>query len=402
MSLRRQRHRIFLVLCALVAANQFISMTRLMENVDSQKGLYKSKHTTWKHRTASLPTKFRVVDLLSIGSNSRLEYLEAQRETFGKHLSVRLFFNATEDTDDDPTCSQRLSKWNVTQISRFCHVKKKWNPNRQFLMSYLKSAYANEVWLRRKPNSPGWMCAQTRPMQGLYQLLQFYKVNGAELPDFLIILDDDTYYNLPLFHEYFQKHHPNSSKPLAVAGCRVRSPVHKINFTIPFGGYGLTLSKGYLTNLIRPIHCPEDEVMCHAIRRRSHLNEREVFQDGMSVADLMHAYIIHQPYVNFSSWTTGFCLHSDWVWGFISNFYNLSDHTIANDEFASVPESRLEAYRGSELNAGDLDEHDNHGICEFQRGNCDVNAEACHYSTPEEMAYITDMVRQRYTDDFQP
>jgi len=267
-------------------------------------------------------------------------------------------------------------------------------------MAYLKTAYANEVWLRRKANSPGWMCAQTRPIHGLHHLLKFYQANGADLPDFLIIMDDDTYYNLPLFHEYFTRHYPDSSKPVAVAGCRVRSPVRKVNFTIPFGGYGLTLSKGYLSNLRRPIHCPRDQQMCHAIRRTNHLNEREVFQDGMSVADLIYAYSTHQPFTNFSSWTTGFCLHSDWVWGFISNFYNLSDHTAANDEFASVPHSRLEAYRGSELNAGDMDQHDNRGICEFQRGNCDAKAEACHYSTPEEMERLTTMVRRQYPYDF--
>ena len=144
-------------------------------------------------------------------------------------------------------------------------------------MSYLQTAFASEVWLRRKANSPGWMCAQTRPMQGLYHILQFYKTTKEDLPDFLIIMDDDTYYNLPLFHEYFQRHYPNSSKSVAVAGCRVRSPIDKINFTIPFGGYGLTLSKGYLSNLLRPIHCPEDQAMCRAIRRTNHLDERIFF-----------------------------------------------------------------------------------------------------------------------------
>jgi hypothetical protein len=189
-------------------------------------------------------------------------------------------------------------------------------------MAYLQTAYANERWLRNKANPAGWMCAQTRPVQGFYKVIQYYKQQRQPLPDYLIIMDDDTYYNMQLFQEHFQVHYPNSSEPIAVAGCLVRSPIHEINFTIPFGGYGFTLSRGYLQHMMRPIQCPRDHDWCHAIRRTSHLDERPLFQNGMTLTDLLHAYATNQPFVDFSNWTTGFCLHSDWYVTLLSMRYH--------------------------------------------------------------------------------
>jgi len=115
-----QQARAILVLCVLVTATQFFSANRL---IDNHREKYEGRHSMYSLQVTTQTSKFRTVDILSIGSNRRLEYLQAQQDTFARHLSVRYFFNATEDSDADPSCSQRLSKWNVTQISRFCHVE---------------------------------------------------------------------------------------------------------------------------------------------------------------------------------------------------------------------------------------------------------------------------------------
>lgn len=377
------------------------------------------------------PTSSFLVDILSIGSNQRLEYLQAQRESFASHISVRNFFNVTENDDDDPFCASKLSKRNVTMISRFCRRKKKWNPKRQFLLSYLQTAYATERWLRNKPNPAGWMCAQTRPMQGFYKVIRYYKKqqqlqsSQPVLPDYLIIMDDDTYYNMQLFQEHFQAQYSNSSVPIAIAGCMVRSPIQAINFTIPFGGYGFILSRGYIEQMMRPIHCPNDHDWCYAIKRINHIDERPLFRNGMTLADLMHAYATNEPFAQFSNWTTGFCLHSDWyvefrfcdcciipfllfiysfvlgllrMWGYITNFYNVSRH-VRDAAYSNVPHARMEAYLGSELNAGNI-QQGGRRLCDFQRGNCHARAHACHYSTPDEMNAVTDIVRGSHLQQF--
>lgn len=126
----------------------------------------------------------------------------------------------------------------------------------------------------------------------------------------LILMDDDTYYNMKLVTEIFRS--IDSSTARAMAGCRVRSPTKLINFTFPFGGYGFIVSKGWLKKVTKPILCPRDADYCRFIRRTNHLGEKEVFQNGMTLADLAYAYATHQPYEHYRNWTNGFCLHSDW------------------------------------------------------------------------------------------
>ena len=126
----------------------------------------------------------------------------------------------------------------------------------------------------------------------------------------LMIIDDDTYYNMKLFADHFGP--MDSSEPIAVAGCRVRSPIDKINFTIPFGGYGTTVSKGWLEKLVKPISCPRDSNYCNAIQVANHIGEKAVLKNEMTIAELMYAYSTFQPFHERETWTTGFCLHSDW------------------------------------------------------------------------------------------
>ena len=72
---------------------------------------------------------------------------------------------------------------------------------------------------------------------------------------------------------------------------------------------------------------------------------------------------------------------------------------IADGAFFNVPHARMEAYLNFELNAGDMDQGGRR-LCDFQRGNCHSLAHACHYSTPEEMAAITHIVRQHIPHQF--
>lgn len=99
----------------------------------------------------SLPTATHhhkiTVDILSIGSQSRLDYIHSQKMTFASHRSVRNFYSVTEHDDADPMCANKLTTSDVIEISRFCRNKAKWNPRRQFLMTYLKSSYVSKFHL---------------------------------------------------------------------------------------------------------------------------------------------------------------------------------------------------------------------------------------------------------------
>lgn len=153
---------------------------------------------------------------------------------------------------------------------------------------------------------------------------------------------------------------------------------------------------------MRPVYCSVEkkddfsESACRQVENNQ-LGERHLFKDGMSVSDLQREYATWQPYTKYKEWTTGFCLHSDWMWGFFSNFYSISKH---NDEpfYRDVPHARMDGYNQSELYAGTNEPH--HAglrrICNNEKENCDSLSHICHYQTPEDMTRLTSEVRSAY------
>lgn len=121
------------------------------------------------------------------------------------------------------------------------------------------------------------------------------------------------------------------------------------------------------------------------------MGEKDLFQDGMSVSDLQTSYARWQPFMDHKNWHTGFCLHSDWVWGFFSNFYNISKHV---DEifYTNVPWSRMDGYNNSELYAGGQSQanQEKRKICNNDSvENCKNDSHICHYQTPANMHQLT-------------
>ena len=148
----------------------------LTDEVVSNVSGAKTTNTTGRvtTRTRKIPSNSQmVIDLLGIGSNERPQLLEAQRESFGSHKSVRYFFNATEDDDDDPLCSAQLPQDQAWRICHYCsYTKKRYDPIQNEFLQYTRNYFAKKNWLRKKANPVGWMCAQRRPLHGLYSTFQ--------------------------------------------------------------------------------------------------------------------------------------------------------------------------------------------------------------------------------------
>lgn len=276
----------------------------------------------------------RVVDVLSIGSRNREELLRTQVSTWASHPSVRYFFGATEDDDAHPDCSSRLTKDAMVQFSANCRGPQ---TKRKYSHSILKNAiveYAKGKYLESK--SPGWLCAQKRPLHSIGKLIRTYRRSGVELPDWLLLVDDDTYYNMDHFQTLVKSWGEESSFPRVEAGCLVQHGVYReTNFSFPFGGFGLYLSRGSVENLMRPIRCGDnatrtDEFARHACEQvRSNLfGEASSFRDGMSVSDLMHAHASREAFYDADAMTARFpfCFHSDWGVGHYVNHYRVSSH----------------------------------------------------------------------------
>jgi hypothetical protein len=91
--------------------------------------------------------------------------------------------------------------------------------------------------------------------------------------------------------------------------------------------------------------------------------ERPLFQQGMTLIELMHAYTTAYPYLHADRWKqqqqddddgVGYCMHSDWMWGYFINVYPVSMHTSMDEGpfFQNVLEDRLLGYNGSTIYAG--------------------------------------------------
>ena len=173
------------------------------------------------------------IDFLSISSREREDLLIAQQQSFGSHGSVRYWFNATEADDGDPHCSTELKTSELFQIVDFCR-RQKLDARKYPFRMFMRNHYASKPWLRKKKNPVGWMCAQRRPIHGLYKVLKSYETRKIDLPEKLLVVDDDTYINVDLLQIHCAGDSVNS--PLVRPGCLVRLPIHQLNFTFAFGG----------------------------------------------------------------------------------------------------------------------------------------------------------------------
>ncbi|GAX19467.1 hypothetical protein FisN_19Hh041 [Fistulifera solaris] len=360
---------------------------------DSSTPIYRIENTSW----SSVPNL--TIDILSIGSLSRPDLLQAQRETMGRY--VRSFTGVTEaDDHSEPQCS--ISRHDAKAIAEHCqfnrhHVPKLSPKDREPFseLYFWRRMYADwNTFLSKRDNPGGWLCAQKRANDGLQIVLQ--QMMQTTLPDYLLLVDDDTFVDMPQLTHYLQTIHLNSSEPLVMAGCLMRSLT---SFTIPFGGFGTVLSKGSLMRLLTPISCanvsslaPSDDDFiqnaCYRLEQNPY-GERQYFEERMALKDLMHAYVSTHRFADHASWTeeSSFCVHSDWVWGYFFNYYNVGN--AMDDPKYPQAHNRFTSYRLSETHSvkGPLNVQHRLGVegeCRYKT-SCPPNAHFCHYVTAEQI-----------------
>lgn len=203
----------------------------------------------------------------------------------------------------------------------------------------LQKLYARPEWLKTKKKVEGWFCAIKRQDYAFIKYMELFKKSGIPLPNYMMIIDDDTYLNIHHLENYLLQsvdnvNVPRSTEPVIFAGCRVRHPVHEMKWTFPFGGWGIYLSEGALKKWVRSIHCEkenhEDTEICRLYRNPSKsditIGEGKFFQNGMNLNEVFKNYLEQEVY----------CLHGDWFYGYIANFLNISRHVVPHSELPTV------------------------------------------------------------------
>jgi hypothetical protein len=172
-----------------------------------------------------------------------------------------------------------------------------------------------------RDRSEGWMCAIRRPVIGMHSFYAERYSNNSDYPHWLLIIDDDTSYNMDIFQYALTNMNPNEVHVLVG---------YTIPYNWPYGGFGITFSRAAIQRLYTRLYCHQDPSVrnatltsdlqsyvaaaCKKILNESLIFENEEYHDGMSLVDLMLAIQLHrQP----------FCWHSDWYLGWFSTHYVL-------------------------------------------------------------------------------
>lgn len=355
------------------------------------------------------------IDVLIVGSKFRMHAAKVQSNTWGSHDSVRHFVLATEDDDVNPHCHSTMTKEDIAMQSYTCNTKYHWHQIRALnkLTMMLHHNYASQKWLGGKKNAAGWLCAQRRFVSSFTKLVGMYTTVDS-LPDYLIIADDDTYFNMEHLEEYLIRQParleergfnqdtstvPSFNAPVVFAGCKVRLPTHQITFTSPFGGFGTFLSKGSLKRWMQPLHCNEtatgyEKGLCNKMLHKSQhkypvlatVGEERYYAKGDSLNDIFDKYIHKEKY---------FCMHSDWAFGYFANFLNISRECHpGSDWIAEKFPERGENNRLHDIMKSEIYGSTFNGLCKYGNGNpgkdlgCHTNATICHYVNETEMLRI--------------
>jgi hypothetical protein len=316
------------------------------------------------------------IDVLSIGSMNRPDYLHAQESTWASHGSVRTFWGLTEHNDFNPTCGN-MSRAEVEEHMARCNKFKGWKKS---MKHFIGDGYSiAEEQVRR---DAGWVCAQRRVGRALFWLKKLYAMRKDDLPDYLLLVDDDTYFDVVSFEEYVVRKKLDPSKTEMHGACLFQRSGY-IKWSFPYGGFGTVFTRASIERMLRPIHCQnatagDDFIQgCCQSLKKNRIGERAVFQEGMSVLDLFHVY----------SALRMFCIHSDWLTGYIANFYGLSERD-ADTEGDEDREMRMYGM----------------AVWPDQCGNmtmvCVDGSDVCHRQGPKAMQHFAMISYSKHTDHY--
>lgn len=224
------------------------------------------------------------------------------------------------------------------------------------------------------------MCAQKRPLDGLHKVLQKYVNSEYTIPDYLFLIDDDTYINTNALINELLEGFP-VQEPWAVAGCNFNF-LKETGFTFPYRGLGTFLTKAAVQRLLQPFYCDgrnNDELSnmsCWRLNQNA-LGEKQFYKQGMNVADLMQAYSAGLPFTGVESWTdTGYCMHSDHALAYFLNFYHVP---VPENTWPKTTEPTDKLRR--QYSFVGLDQPQ----CGNERDSCNSDSLTCHYIKPKQM-----------------
>ena len=170
----RSFHIVILTTIIFALVNIALPLLDLKENpFSSLLQIYKN-NTTAKDKclTNTYDSFCQSIDIISIGTILKSELQLAQHETFGSHPTIRNFYRITELNDTNYKCSTDLTESQFQLVQKICTRKA---PNTEYTSKILKLLHHDNGKSSFHARNIGWLCAQKRPTDGLYNVLHPYQ-----------------------------------------------------------------------------------------------------------------------------------------------------------------------------------------------------------------------------------
>lgn len=177
-----------------IANHEFVvSESQLDAMLDEPPSFSSTRETSSKHK----------LDIVSFGSVTRLDYFTGQAATWASHDMVRHFWGLSELQDYDTQCGE-MSPTEIQNTMKWCQTQNEGGKSKLLPMLY--------GILADRSADAGWVCAQRRLGRAFGWLQSVY--SDSLLPDYLLLVDDDTYVDLDKFNLHLVE-----SSSWALAGC---------------------------------------------------------------------------------------------------------------------------------------------------------------------------------------
>jgi hypothetical protein len=309
----------------------------------------------------------------TIASHSRISTTQSQIS--GVRPMVRKFYPTTSDPDDaDFSCTMEYIANSLSE-----------------LVLHKDFSDCSFPFHNAKPRE--WLCAQKRMVNGLHRVMESYGNGNVIMPDYLVIIQNDTFVNMDALIGTLQKFY-TPDEPHLIAGCtNVHKPGNN-HLVYPLSGFGSILTRAAIERIVQPISCNNDTKSSDNFVRwacwrleQNFTGERQFFEDGMSVHELMYVYFSEFLNMPVERWNhTGYCFHrSDHTMAYFLNYYHISVPDWILE--APIPADKVRKQYSFRKLAGSTEEgHSGFGgECNNSFQNCTSESRFCHPVSLQEM-----------------
>jgi Glycosyltransferase 61 len=323
------------------------------------------------------------IDIVAVDGPSSTTALQSsasttQAQIFGTHPLVRTFHSFTLDPDDpDLSCSLEFIANSLSEM-------------------VLHKDYSDCSFSTRNAKPKDWLCMQKRLVNGFYRVLNNYGDGKVAVPDYLVLLQNDTYVNMDALIATLQESY-SPDAPQVVAGCTNVCQRGNHHLVYPVSGFGSILTRASVMRMIQPVYCNNvtkrsDNFVRWACWRleQNYTGEQLFFEDGMSIHELMYLYFSNFLDIPVERWShTGYCFHrSDHTMAYFMNYYHVSvpDWVLK----APVPVDKVRKQFSVRKLAGstEVGHSGAGGECDHLYPNCSSESRFCHPVNLDEMSQL--------------